>query len=228
MQTLLRDRIATGGWAPGEMLPNEYELAAEYRVSQGTARKALAGLEAERLIVRRQGRGTFVAQHTPQRALFHFFRMVGPADERLKPLSTVLGQRRTTATRHQAALLDVQPGAALHAVKRVRAFDERPAIVERLFVPASAMPDLLVPRGIQHDEEMYVIYQQRFGVTIARATERLAASPAGAGDARLLALRPGTPLLTIERVAKDVAGRPVELRLSLVNTARCRYAAEVL
>ncbi|MBV9782975.1 MAG: GntR family transcriptional regulator [Acidisphaera sp.] len=223
----LVQRIGSGAWKPGEMLPNEFQLAAEYKVSQGTVRKALLSLEADRLIVRRQGRGTYVARHTRDNSLFHFFRMVGLDDARLRPASVVLTQRSQRAAKLPAQLLSIAPGAALHAITRLRYFAGRPAIFERIFVPSELMPGLAVQPGVAMEEEMYVIYQERYGISIARASERLAAVAATAEEARHLDLAAAAPLLEITRVARDVNGRAVELRLSRCDTAQARYAAEV-
>ncbi len=227
VKSLLLKRIGSGGWKPGEMLPNEYELAAEYRVSQGTVRKALMALETDKMLVRRQGVGTFVARHSRDRALFQFFRLFGLDDHRLTPTSKVLTQRTIRAKSDQAASLGVDPGAALHAIVRVRYLNGSPAIFERIFVPTHLMPDLAVPEGDEMEDEMYVIYQERFGISIARVAERLAAIAATASEARHLELEPGAPLLEISRVAFDVSGRAVELRVSRCDTTRTRYAADI-
>jgi len=227
VKTLLVQRIGSGAWKPGEMLPSEFQLAAEYKVSQGTVRKALLSLEADRLIVRRQGKGTYVARHNRQETLFHFFRMVGLGDQRRIPASVVLTHRTRRATGEQASRLALETGAMLHAIVRVRSFEGRPTIFERIYVPVALMPDLAVEIGVEMTDEMYVIYQERYGITIARATERLAAVPATAEEARHLELDAGSPLLEIVRVARDVNGKPVELRISRCDTASTRYAAEV-
>jgi GntR family transcriptional regulator len=227
VKNLLVKRIGSGGWKPGEMLPNEFELASEYQVSQGTVRKALMALEADRLIVRKQGRGTYVARHTRDAALFHFFRMVGLDDRRVTPASVVLKQTKQRATREQAKHLSVAPGAMLHVVTRVRRIDDVPTILERVLVPVALMPDLTVKVGERMDDEMYVIYQEHFGISIARASERLAAVAATAEEARHLDVVAGAPLLEISRIARDVNGRAVELRVSRCDTSRYRYAAEV-
>jgi GntR family transcriptional regulator len=228
VKSLLIKRIGSGGWKPGEMIPNEIELAAEYNVSQGTVRKALISLEADKIIVRRQGVGTFVARHSRDRTLFHFFRVLGLDDSRLTPASIVLSQSVQTATRAQAESLAVKVGEKLHAIVRVRYLNEVPAIFERIFVPVELMPDLAVEHGKEMGNEMYVIYQDHFAISIARASERLAAVAATAEEARRLKLKAGDPLLEISRVAFDVNGRPVELRISRCDTTQTRYAAEVL
>ncbi|WP_336492629.1 GntR family transcriptional regulator [Methylobacterium nigriterrae] len=220
-------RIGSGSWKPGEMLPSENELAAEYQVSQGTVRKALMALEADRLIVRRQGRGTYVARHSRDETLFQFFRIVGPDNRRLTPTSRVLSHRKQRASNEQAARLNIEPGSMLHAIIRVRSLDQAPAIFERVFVPVALMPDLRVQANEVMEEEMYVTYQEKFGISIARASERLAAVSATSEEAKLLNLNTGAPLLEIMRVAYDVNARAVELRISRCNTDHARYAAEV-
>jgi GntR family transcriptional regulator len=154
--------------------------------------------------------------------------MVGLDDARLIPTSVVLSQREQRATREQASLLSIDDNAMLHAIVRVRSLAGKPAIFERIFVPVDVMPDLAVETRSEMDEEMYVIYQEKFGISIVRAIERLSAVAATAEEAKRLDLKPGAPLLEISRVATDVGGRPVELRISRCDTRRSRYAAEVL
>jgi GntR family transcriptional regulator len=227
VRDLLMRRIGSGGWKPGEMLPSEFELAAEYKVSQGTVRKALNALEADRLIVRRQGVGTSVARHTRDDTLFKFFRMVSLDGRRLTPKSVVVSQSKQRATREQASSLSIEPKTVLHSITRTRRFNDIPAIFERILVPVALMPGLEVEPGMEMDEEMYVIYQERFGITIARAAERLGAVGAKVDEARHLNVSIGTPLLEITRLASDVNGRPVELRISRCITHHTRYASEV-
>lgn len=228
VKVLLVKRIGSGSWKPGQMLPSENELAVEYNVSQGTVRKALIALETDRMIVRRQGVGTFVARHSRDQALYQFFRMVDLDDNRLIPTSVVLSQRTLRATREQAMLLAVRPATMLHVIVRIRSFDEQTAIFERIYVPVALMPHLKVETHAEMGEEMYVIYQEKFGISIVRAVERLGAVAATAEEAKHLGLKAGAPLLEISRVAIDVSGRPVELRLSRCDTKHTRYAAEVL
>lgn len=227
VRSRLMQRIGSGQWAPGDLIPNEFQLANEYNVSQGTIRKALIALEAEKLIDRRQGRGTYVAQHTSEKTLFHFFRMVGLDDQRQTPISHVLSHTRVTATRDAARRLNIQPGDALHCITRMRDMAGKPAIHERIFVPVAVMPSLNILVGAEMIDEMYVIYQQRFGVTIAHASERLAAVAATRDQARLLEIPAATPLLEITRIGRNVNGMPVELRISRCRTDGFRYATEI-
>lgn len=227
IQAQLTRRIGDGAWKPGDALPTEFELAAEYGVSQGTVRKALIALERDKLITRRQGVGTFVTRHKRDTALFHFFRMTTPGGQRVSPKSRVIRQSVVHATREQAELLAVERGEPLHSVVRLRFLQDRPAIYERIFTPVSLVPSLPLPRAGDMEEEMYVIYQERYGILIARVAERIRATAAGPRTAKLLEVDAGTPLIEIERVAYDVKGRPVELRISACDTGPWRYSAEV-
>jgi GntR family transcriptional regulator len=227
VKALLTDRIGSGAWKPGDMLPNEFQLAAEYHVSQGTVRKALIAMEAEKLIVRRQGRGTFVARHTREMALFHFFRMVDCSGRRVTPASIALSQKVAPATKDIAAKLEVSHGAPLHVITRIRTMKSVRAIFERIYVPAGLMPDLDIETGKEMIDEMYVIYQERYSITIAYASELLAATAATREEAKHLGVNEGAPLLEITRQGRDVGRRIVELRISHCRTDLFRYATDV-
>lgn len=224
---ILTGRIADGTWAPGALIPAEPEIAQELGVSPGTVRKALDALERRRLIERRQGRGTFVAAHTSERALFHFFRIVDLRDGRQAPTSLVLDCRTGPATEDEAAALEIEPAAAVHRVERLRLLGGQSVILERILLPAARFPGFALPVRQEMGDELYVLYQRDHGVTIARAEERLAAIAAGEEQAARLGLPPGAPLLEIRRIAFDLADRPVERRVTWVDTTAHRYLAQL-
>lgn len=228
VKDLIVKRIGSGEWQPGKMIPNEFQLASEFNVSQGTVRKALIALESDKLIVRRQGRGTYVARHTGQRMRFQFFRMVGRDSEPLTPSSKPLSQTVVKADKKQARALGISAGQNLHAIFRIRYFHEDPAIVERLYVPVSLMPDLSVTPGKIMADEMYSIYQERYLTTIARAKDKIRAVRATLEDAKHLGVEAGEPLLEITRIAIDLNGRTVELRVSRCKTNAYSYATDVV
>ncbi len=222
---LMVRRIASGQWAPGSMIPPEPVLARELGVSPGTVRKALAGLERRHLIERRQGRGTFVAAQTSERALFHFFRVVDLAGRKAAPTSYVLDCRTGPATAVEAAPLGVPEGTPLHKVKRGRLIEGERCILERIWLPAERFPGFALPVLREMTDELYVLYQRDFGVTIGRAVEGLRAIAALEDDALPLGLRAGTPLLEIDRIAYDLGDVPVERRVTLLDTLAHRYLA---
>jgi len=225
-EEILTRRIAEGVWAPGALIPAEPEIAQELGVSPGTVRKALDALERRRLIERRQGRGTFVATHTTERALFHFFRILDRAGRRHAPTSRVLSCRTIPAP-PGAAALDLAPGTPVHEIERLRALDGETVILERILLPAALFPGLVLPVGKEMTEELYVLYQRGHGVTIGRAEERLAAVAATGEQAAKLGLPAGAPLLEIARIAFDLSDRPAEYRVAWLDTRRHLYLAQL-
>lgn len=223
----LRARIARGDWKPGEALPTEPALAADLGISQGTLRRALAELERQRLIERRQGIGSHVAEATRERELFHFFRAESAEGGRLTPTSLAHRLELDGADTEEAGALRLEEGARVHRLLRERRIRGRPMIVELIALPTELFPDFAVPLGTEVSDELYVHYQQRFGITILRVEERMRAVKAPAGIAGMLDRAADWPLLQIHRIAFDVMDRPVERRLSWLETTELRYAVEL-
>lgn len=219
-------RLLEGVWRPGTALPNEFQLAAVFEVSQGTVRKALDELAQEKIVTRHQGKGTFVAEHRANGGPFHFFRLVDGQDEQPSLYSTVLdvAQRRPTA--EECHTLHLPEGDDVVAIRRLRHLGKVPAIVETIAVSARRFPSLAA--GGEVPNTLYIRYQARYGVTVVKTVEHLAAVAAGPEDATALGIAPGTPLLEIDRVALALDGEPVEWRLSRCLTQQFRYLAEVL
>ncbi len=226
-EALMR-RLVDGHWRAGEALPAEPALAAELGVSQGTVRRALGDLAQINLVVRRQGKGTYVAEHTRERALFHFFHLVGDDGKRALPGSRVLAVKSGPATREEARRLAVPTGAKVVRLHRLRMLDGRAAIVERIVLPASLYDGIerLDRAGLPN--ELYKLYQDRYGVSVARAAEKLKATTAGPEDAAHLGLRSGAAVLEIDRIAYALDGRPCEWRVSRCDTASHHYVSEVV
>jgi len=225
VKALLMRRLIAGQWRPGEMLPSEFQLADLFGVSQGTVRKALDALAADNVVVRRQGRGTFVSAHDQHRALFHFFHLVGPDGERRLPESCLLSVRKGLASREEAARLEIARGETVVRIRRIRLLDGRPAIAETIAAPHAMFPDLADIREVPNT--LYDLYERRYGVTIARAIERLAAVAADERDAKLLGVEPGAPLLEIDRTAIALNGVPAEWRVSRCLTATHHYQVDL-
>jgi len=225
VKTLMLQRLIGGEWRPGEMLPSEFQLADRFGVSQGTVRKALDELAADNVVVRRQGRGTFVAEHDLHRELFHFFHLVGPDGARRLPESRLVSVRRGLADRSEADALALARGVPVFRVRRVRSLDALPVIAETIAVPQALFPDLADMREVPNT--LYDLYERRYGITIARAVERLSAVAADQRDAKLLGIASGTPLLEIDRIALALDGNPVEWRVSRCLTAAHHYQVEL-
>ncbi len=228
VKDVIIQRIVGEVWRPGDLLPSEPKLAEELGVSPGTVRKALNELTAENLLYRQQGKGTFVASHNPQRSLFHFFKMATADGERQPATSRMLACTRRRANRDEAQRLDLRPQSRVVEIDRIRALGGSPCILERILVPAKLFPDLGKPAAGELPNELYILYEKRYGITIYRANENLRAVAATAEQAKLLGLEAGAPLLEIDRTALTLDGRPVEWRTSLCDTRSCHYVSELL
>jgi len=217
-------RIAEGQWVAGQLIPSETQIAQELGVSQGTVRKALDDMTAENLLVRRQGKGTFVARHDEARILFQFFKLNPDDGEKTFPESEVLSLAKEPAGDAAAARLGIGPAEETLRIRRVRSMAGERAIVETIVLPAALFPglaDAAVPNNL------YGLFSTRYGVTVAHAQERLKAVAASAADARALGIRAGTPLLAIDRLAEAIDGRIVEWRYSLCRTERFHYLSDL-
>lgn len=218
-------RLADGMWQPGAMLPSEQELARTLGVSQGTVRKALDALTSEGILVRRQGRGTFVAEFEESRILFQFFRLAPDAGDRLFPNSVVLNRTSGSASAVERAALGLRPGAKVWRIERVRYFDKDPILTETITLPVAQFPKLGELQDLPNN--VYQLYSCEYGISIARSSERIKAVGASALDARELGCDEGTPLLLIERTAYDFSDNPVEFRQSHCLTKSIHYASDL-
>lgn len=227
IKTLLVNRLASNEWPPGSALPSEMTLAAVYDVSQGTVRKALTAMEKEHLVERRQGRGTFAARHSQERSLFQFFHFIGQNDERQLPDSRVISCARVKATAAECIALNLEEGAAVTRIERVRELNGRPVISELLSVPTALFPGLERRPIEQVPNTLYEFFQAEYGVMVVHASERLRAAAASAMDAELLHVDVGTPLLSVDRRAFNIENRPVEWRISHCHTADHYYFNEL-
>ncbi len=225
VRDMLVQRMVQGLWGPGEALPSEQDLAAELGVSQGTVRKALDELAAQNLVVRRQGRGTFVAEHDEARILFQFFKLVPDVGNPCFPESRILSAERRAGTAEECIRLGLVTGADVIHVHRIRLLQGKPAISETVTLPAGLFPGLgdgdLIPNNL------YGLYASEYGVTVAKAVEKLKAVLLAPEEAEQLEVAPGHPALHIDRLARSLDGSPVEWRVSLCLTDAFHYHSDL-
>jgi GntR family transcriptional regulator len=224
---VLTQSLAQGEWRPGEALPSETRLAQRYGVSIGTLRKAIDELVAEGVVVRRQGSGTYIAQHGANRLMFHFFHVVPREGEKQYPKTSTLSFRRARADADEAGRLGIVAGDPVLRIRNLLSLAEQPVILDDLVLPQRLFPDLSEKILSARDNTIYHLYQTRYGINVLRTGERLRASLADAEVARLLGVKRGAPLLEIHRIAYTYHNAPVELRRSLVNTAGHEYFSDI-
>jgi GntR family transcriptional regulator len=219
--------LASGEWNPGEALPSESRLAGQFKVSIGTIRKAIDELVAERILLRQQGRGTFVATHTEDRTLFYFFHIVGKDGGHESPKSEMLSFRKDKAGPEVAAQLKIARGTRILRARNLLKLSGNPIVLDEISVPSSLFPDLDEHIFSKREGTIYGLYQARYGINVIRISEKLSAAHAPAETAPTLGIRANTPALMIRRVAYTYNDTPVEYRVSWVNTENHEYLSDL-
>ena len=226
IKSLILHSLQSGEFKPGEAIPSEMDLAARYRVSQGTVRKAIDELATDNLVVRRQGKGTFVATHAENNVQFRFLKLVpdtgapgseGPAQR------DIIDCRRARASADIARALALRTGDAVLQARRVLSYAGVPTIVEDLWLPATPFKGLTAERLSDYYGPMYALFETQFNVRMVRADEKIRAVPAEGGLEQLLKVALGAPLLSVERVAYTYQDVPMELRRGYYRTDTHHY-----
>ncbi len=225
---LLTRSLQGGEWKPGEAIPSEMELAGRFKVSQGTVRKAVDELATENLLVRRQGKGTFVATHAEAQTQYRFLRLTPDAGQTAGLQRRLLECSRLRAPKDVGQLLGLKGGAALVQVRRLLLNDQEPVVLDDIFLPGQLFKGLTAERMQTSVGPMYRLFEAEFGVRMIRAEEKIRAVSATADQAQLLRVGLGAPLLSVERLSFTYGDRPVELRRGLYLTEHFHYRNELM
>jgi GntR family transcriptional regulator len=230
IKSLILHSLQAGEWKPGEVIPSEMELSARFRVSQGTVRKAVDELAGENLLMRRQGKGTFVSTHAERHVQYRFLRLMpesGDIDSEGPAERQIVDCKRLRAPADIARALALRSGDPVLQVRRVLAFQGKPTILEDLWLPGGPFKGLTAERLTDYRGPMYVMFEAEFGVRMVRAEEKIRAVAADAVAAPLLNVPVGTPLLSVERTSFTYHDTPMELRRGLYKTDTHHYKNEL-
>lgn len=223
IKALLVQSLEQGEWKPGEAIPSELELAARFQVSQGTVRKAVDELAAEHLLMRRQGKGTFVSTHHEARVRFRFLRLAPNEGEPQPAVSRILECKRMRASAEMARGLELKSGDPVVAIRRLLSFSGVPTVVDDIYLPGSLFKGLTAELLGEYVGPLYGFFETEFGVSMVRAEEKIRAVAADAELSALLKIDVGVPLLRAERISYTYANRPVELRIGHYVTDQYYY-----
>ena len=223
---LILQSLQAGEWRPGELIPSEMELAARFKVSQGTVRKAIDELAAENLVMRRQGKGTFVATHSAQQVQYRCLKLhpdVGDLQGEGRAQRSILECKRVRAPAEIARLLALRSGDTVVQIRRVLAFSGTPTILEDIWLPGHAFKGLTAEQLATCQGPTYAMFESDFGVRMVRADEKLRAVLPDESQAQLLDVTTQTPLLSVERIAYTYNDIPMELRRGIYRTDTHHY-----
>ena len=227
IKTLIVKSLQAGEWKPGEAIPSEMDLASRFKVSQGTVRKAIDELATENLLVRRQGKDTFVATHSEQKVQFRFLRLAPDDGEPAGAQRRFIDCRRLRAPSDIARALELKSGDTVVQVRRVLLFRGTPVVLDDIWLPGNLFKGLTAEKLSEYRGPMYGLFETEFGVRMIRAEEKIRAVAADEAAAQLLGLPVGSPLLSVERLSLTYDDKPVELRRGLYNTASHHYRNEL-
>lgn len=228
IKDLIMRSLESGEWGPGDAIPSESELALRFNVSQGTVRKAIDEMAAENLLVRRQGKGTFVATHSDPRSFYRFLR-IAPDEGDLPAAhdSVPLECWRAKAGADVARTLGLEPGAPIIILRRLLKFAGEPVVFDEIYLPGELFQDLSIDVLRESEKSLYSLFESRYGVRMIRADERLRAVSADRVSADLLQVAEGSPLLLVERVTFTYGNKPVEWRRGFYSTQHYHYHNEL-
>ncbi len=227
---LILQSLQAGEWKPGEAIPSEMDLAARFRVSQGTVRKAIDELAGENLLVRRQGKGTFVATHAEQQVQYRFLRLrpdqgslasEGPAERR------IIDCKNTRASADVARALGLRTGESVIQARRVLSFGGVPTILEDLWLPGAAFKGLTAQQLSDFSGPTYAMLELVYGVRMVRAEEKIRAVLPDTEQSSWLHAASSTPLLSVTRTSYTYNDVPMELRRGLYRTDSHHYRNEL-
>lgn len=219
---LLARQVKAGHWREGERLPTEAELAHRLTVAVGTLRKSLALLERQGVLERIQGSGTYVKRVGGTRQIYELFRLeltTGPG----LPTAHIVDVQRLARPAHVPALAQ-SPKAPVWRVRRRRYLSQVPVALEEIWFQAESLEAL---SAAELGDSMYLFYQQRFGVWIARVEDRLSAAPAPSWATPPFGLAAGSCAGFIERLSWTAGNVLAEYSQTWTDPAVCRYSSRL-
>lgn len=221
----IKQLIVERRWTPGEMLPNEFRLAEEFGVSQGTVRKALTMLTDTKIVTRRQGVGTFVSEHTAQHALFRFFPLQADGKGAELPKAELLSLETLVADETVRQALELNAKEKVICINRRRILDNEFCLVESIYLPQKFFAGM--SEGLDIPHTLYHFYQTNFNQTVHKTRDSIKAALASADDAKQLGIKSGEPLLEVSRVTESIEGKLIEYRLSRCRSDHYHYQVEL-
>jgi len=222
VRDLLVAKITAGDWKPGGALPNETQLAQQLNISIGTVRKALELMEVECIIVRRQGRGTFVNDFASPDAPNRFSTIFDAATNPVADTKRLKSFARAPSGPECATSMDLSADDEILRIERLRLHQGKCFMAETCILPASLFK--LMPEDLA--SYRLTASAQQNGLVIGNAVERVDAVAAGEEQVEDLEVALGTPLLRLERRIYSDSRRVLEWRLAYCCLRAERYLVE--
>lgn len=226
VKSIILEKITSGEWKANYLLPSEAELAGLLKVSSGTIRKALDELTASNLLIRRQGKGTFVSSHNVEWYLFRFFKLCHRNGKKYYPQSKILSVIKRKCCKIEIEALKIKKGESVIEIHRLRSLNNKFCIDEKVVISKRLFPNL--DEKIQFPNQLYEFYQNQEGRLIYRIIEKIEAVNSDKRLSQTLNVKINTALLKIHRVAIGPDLEPIELRISHCLTDDYYYLSNLI
>jgi GntR family transcriptional regulator len=223
----ITESLVSAEWSPGQSIPSEIELAKKYNVSQGTVRKAIDDLAADKILIRRQGKGTYVSTHDEEDIQLRFLRLTEQSGKKERLQNKLISFEREKASNQIAKALGINNSSTLISIKRILTFNDKPLILDFIKVPAVSFRGLTAEKVIEKKGSMYRMYETDFATQMLHADEKIKAVKANKESSSILNISEGTPLLSVERLSYTYDDKPIEWRLGLCVTLNHYYKTEL-
>jgi GntR family transcriptional regulator len=227
IKELILGGLQAGEWQPGQAIPSEMDLAERYKVSQGTVRKAIDELASENLVVRHQGKGTFVASHREEAVQYRFLRLVPDNGKELILKSKFLSCETVQANEALAKQFGIKNKDPLILIKRVQSFYGKPVVYELIYLLAARFQGITLEHLTSWSGPLYGFYETEFATHMVRAEEHIKALGADRLVAGHLSLNEAAPVLQVERRTFTYGNKTVEVRLAHYETQDLHYANDL-
>ena len=209
LKEIMRDRVQSDEWKPGDLIPSERELSEKYGISRMTARQAITDLVNEGLFYREQGKGTFVSQRKITQQLIRLTGFTEDIKARgQKPGTKVLSAQMFPADETTAEKLRIDPGTLIFRLQRLRLADDEPLAIELSQINFKGCERLLEEDLEQNS--LYRLLETKYGIPLMEADQELEAGLAGNEEVQLLKISLGRPVLFTRRITYTERNQPIE------------------
>lgn len=214
----LETSIRNGVYKPGDKIMTEAEMAKEYGVSLITVRKAVGSLMEKGLVVRKQGKGTFVTKPKYSRNMKKLQSFTEMCEQMgVKPGAQVLENRLIMADKKVADRLGIEPGSNVVYISRLRLADGEPVQVEKSYFPLKYA--FLLEEDLNNGS-MFECLKEKAGAKVASSEKMIELCRATAEEAALMDVKKGDYLLFVKSTAYDENGEPMYAGIQLINGDR--------
>ncbi len=214
LKEILREKIRSGEWKPGDLIPSERELSETYGISRMTTRQAITDLVNEGVFYREQGKGTFITRHKITQQLMRLTGFTEDIQARgQQPSTRVLSAQMLPASEAVAEKLREDVGHLVFCIQRLRLADEEPLAIELSHINFKGCEKLL-EEDLEHNS-LYNLLESKYGIPLMEAEQELEAGLASAEDAQMLKIPAGSSVLHIRRTTFTDRYQPIEYAQSV-------------